>query len=249
MPETKSHVRNSENLTISIVSHGHGAMVTSLLSDLAMHRGSATTVIVTLNIPETLAIDASGFPFQVQIIRNSAPKGFGANHNAAFTQCKGGYFCILNPDIRIREDPFPALIEELARARVGLVAPKILNPSGDIEDSARHFPTAGSLTRKLLGVGPGLDHNIGQKAISPDWVAGMFMLFRSSVFQELLGFDERYFLYYEDVDLCRRLRKRGYEVLLVPTVSAVHDARRESHRNLRHLSWHLVSIARFLLSG
>jgi N-acetylglucosaminyl-diphospho-decaprenol L-rhamnosyltransferase len=69
------------------------------------------------------------------------------------------------------------------------------------------------------------------------------------VFRELRGFDERYFLYYEDVDLCRRLRKRGYEVVLVPSASAVHDARRESHRNLRHLSWHLASIARFLRSG
>ena len=74
------------------------------------------------------------------------------------------------------------------------------------------------------------------------------MLFRSSVFHALHGFDERYFLYYEDVDLCRRLRKRGYDIRLVPSVRAVHNARRESHRSLRHLRWHLASIVRFLLS-
>jgi GT2 family glycosyltransferase len=70
----------------------------------------------------------------------------------------------------------------------------------------------------------------------------MFMLFRSAVFAELQGFDERYYLYYEDVDLCRRLRGRGYDVRLVPSVSATHDARRESRRSLRHLRWHIASM-------
>jgi len=100
----------------------------------------------------------------------------------------------------------------------------------------------------LFGLTAGFDYRIEQAALSPDWVAGMFMLFRSPVFDELQGFDERYFLYYEDVDLCRRLRNRGYEVRLVPSISAVHDARRESHQSLRHLRWHLASILRFFLS-
>ncbi len=74
------------------------------------------------------------------------------------------------------------------------------------------------------------------------------MLFRSEVYSELAGFDERYFLYYEDVDLCRRLRRRGYDVRLLPSVSAVHDARRESRRSLRHLRWHLASMLRFMVT-
>jgi hypothetical protein len=243
-----SSVLRPSLVSVSIVSHGHGALVAALLADLAAHCGSAIRVIITLNIPETLATGASKFPFPVQLITNSAPKGFGENHNAAFRQCDGAYFCVLNPDIRIHEDPFPALIKELGHPRVGVVAPKIVDPAGNIEDSARHFPTPGFLARKLFGFGARLDHTIGQTVISPDWVAGMFMLFRSSVFHALHGFDERYFLYYEDVDLCRRLRKRGYDIRLVPSVRAVHNARRESHHSLRHLRWHLASIVRFLLS-
>ena len=107
---------------------------------------------------------------------------------------------------------------------------------------------AAILARKLFGLASGLDYEVGQTALSPDWVAGMFMLFRAPVFGELHGFDERYFLYYEDVDLCRRLRSRSYEVRLLPTISVVHDARRESHRSLRHMRWHLASILRFILS-
>ncbi len=246
--ENQSSVAEPNRVTISIVSHGHGAMVSSLLSDLALHCRSGISVILTLNIPESAAIGDATLPFPVKVIRNASPRGFGVNHNAAFEVSKSAYFCVLNPDIRIDIDPFPPLIDELAGPRVGVVAPKIMSPAGNIEDSARHFPTVGFLARKLFGLAAGLDYSIGQTVLSPDWVAGMFMLFRTAVFEELQGFDERYFLYYEDVDLCRRLRKRGYEVRLVPSISAVHDARRESHRSLRHLRWHLASILRFFLS-
>jgi N-acetylglucosaminyl-diphospho-decaprenol L-rhamnosyltransferase len=242
----KTQAPAAHNVTISIVSHGHGAMVSSLLADLALYCNPSISVIVTLNIPESAEI-GDALPFSVKLIRNASPRGFGANHNAAFEESNSAYFCVLNPDISIKKDPFPSLIDALANPRVGVVAPKIVSPMGDIEDSARHFPTIGFLAGKLLGLTTGIDYEIGQTVLSPDWVAGMFMLFRAPVYAELQGFDERYFLYYEDVDLCRRLRKRGYEILLVPTVSAVHDARRESHRSLRHLRWHLASLLRFLV--
>jgi GT2 family glycosyltransferase len=235
-------------VTVSIVSHGHGAMIAALLADLAAHCGAGINVILTFNIPESTALGDAALPYPLKVIRNAAPRGFGANHDAAFRECSDGYFCVLNPDIRIDRNPFPALVDELRAVGVGVAAPKILNPAGTIEDSARRFPTTGFLVRKLLGRSTDLDYDIGQGAISPDWVAGMFMLFRTPVFAQLQGFDERYFLYYEDVDLCRRLRKLGYEVRLVPSVSAIHDARRDSHRTLRHLRWHLASVLRFLLS-
>ncbi len=223
-------------------------MITALLADLGTHCGADISVILTFNIPESTAIGDAELPFPVKVIRNAAPTGFGANHNAAFRECDNAYFCVLNPDVRLDGNPFPALVAELAAPNVGVAAPKIVSPAGNVEDSARHFPTVGFLARKLFGLATGLDYSIGQTVLSPDWVAGMFMLFRAPVFAELGGFDERYFLYYEDVELCRRLRNHGYDVRLVPSVRAVHDARRDSHRNLRHLRWHLASILRYLLS-
>ena len=73
----------------------------------------------------------------------------------------------------------------------------------------------------------------------PDWVGGMFMLFSREMFSAIRGFDERYFLYYEDVDLCARLTLRGYKVCLTPKSKVIHQAQRTSHRNLRYLRWHL----------
>jgi GT2 family glycosyltransferase len=84
--------------------------------------------------------------------------------------------------------------------------------------------------------------------VYPDWVSGFFMLCRSSAFRELGGFDERYFLYYEDIDLCTRARLAGWKNAWLPGVTVVHDARRRSHRDAKYLLWHLRSIARFFAS-
>lgn len=235
-------------ITVSIVSHGHGAMILPLLSDLAGHCARDTEVILTLNIPETLAMDGSSFPLPTRIVRNPVPKGFGANHNAAFAMSQPGVFCVMNPDIRIAENPFPVLLDELAKVGVGVVAPRIVDPSGKLEDSARRFPTPWFLVRKAFGRVSFLDYAVAESPISPEWIAGMFMAFRSEVFQDLGGFDEKYFLYYEDVDLCWRLRKRGLDIRLVPAACATHDARRQSRRSIRHMRWHLSSMLRFLLS-
>jgi len=248
MPEYASSADNSAQVTVSIVSHGHGSLVSSLLDDLATHCGRDIGVILTLNISESVTMGEGAYPFPVELIRNEAQKGFGANHNAAFEHCRSAYFCVLNPDIRISENPFPQLVETLRNRKVGVVAPRILDPLGNIEPSARRFPTPWFIVRKLFHSTAGLESRPEQTALSPDWVAGTFMLFRSEVYFELTGFDERYFLYYEDVDLCRRLRRRGYDVRLLPSVSAVHDARRESRRSLRHLRWHLASMLRFMVT-
>ena len=83
-------------------------------------------------------------------------------------------------------------------------------------------------------------------ATQADWLAGMFMLFRSDAYRTVGGFDEAYFLYYEDVDLCHRLRASGASVMFEPGAEVVHDARRASRRNPRLAMHHLAGIFRFL---
>jgi GT2 family glycosyltransferase len=222
-------------------------MVGSLIGDLAAITETRLEIILTQNIPEVRNYFSGAIPFNTVRIKNAKPKGFGANHNAAFGHAKGDFFCVLNPDIRIPRNPFPALLAELSRPKIGVAAPRILGPTGGIEDSARRFPTAAFLLRKALEDAPIIDYPTVDKPISPDWVAGMFMLFRREIFAEVGGFDESYFLYYEDVDLCRRLRRRGLDVRMVPSVDVIHDARRASRRSLRYLRWHIESMLRYFL--
>jgi len=233
-------------ISISIVSHRQGSLAEQLLSDLRVHCATPLEVILTVNVTETLPFDAEQFDFPVKILMNTSAKGFAANHNAAFRHARAEYFCVLNPDVRLERDPFPALFAQLADLKIGVASPLILNPSGEIEDNARRFPTLFSILKKALLRRRELEYEITGAPFYPDWIAGMFMVFRAEVFKALSGFDEHYFLYYEDVDLCLRLRHAGYEVILLPQVSAIHDARRQSHRSVRYLLWHASSLLRFL---
>ena len=234
-------------VSISVVSHLQGALLPNLLADIAAQCDTPVEVVVTLNMPEDLQFDPGAYPFPIRIIKNEIRKGFGANHNAAFRLAFGEHFCVLNPDVRFASNPLPALIEALADHSVAVAAPLIVNPAGEIEDSTRRFPTPFSILAKLVFGSRGPDYPVGSGILYPDWIAGMFMLFRAEVYRECEGFDEGYFLYYEDVDLCWRLSRSGMRRVMVPAVRAIHDARRTSHRNVRYLTWHLRSMLRFFL--
>jgi N-acetylglucosaminyl-diphospho-decaprenol L-rhamnosyltransferase len=234
-------------VSISIVSHGQAELVADLLADLQQHCATSIEVIITLNIPEDLPFRPDDFRFPVRVIENPKVQGFGANHNAAFKHAGADYFCVLNPDVRVEDDPFPELITVLEDTSVAIAAPLVVSPEGTIEDSARRFPTPLSIISKLSSRAPRLDYEPGSSPSFPDWVAGMFMLIRSATFREARGFDERYFLYYDDADLCWRVRRAGLQIVHVPSVRVIHAARRASHRDLRYMKWHLTSMVRFFL--
>ena len=236
-------------ISISVVSHTQLHLIHVLLEDIKQYCvADHLEVILTLNLAEKLPFNLQDFPFTVKIITNAAPKGFAANHNAAFAQAQGEFFCVVNPDIRLKGDPFPALMQCLLEQNAGVAAPLILNEQGKVEDSARAFPTPLSLLGKALGLRTQLDYAIGNQLLFPDWLGGMFLLFPSVVFRKMGGFNERFFLYYEDVDLCARLFLSGYRAVLNPAVPVIHEARRASHRNFKYLRWHLASMTRFIFS-
>lgn len=239
---------------ISIVSHGQADLVLALLNDIErMEQGNRIQLILTLNLPESLPFEGRPFSFPLHIIRNTQPKGFGANHNAAF-RCAEleqdfEYFCVLNPDIRLTQAVLsPLTLTLAAQTGAALVAPRVVNAQGVTENSARRLPTPLGILAKAFHFLLARDFPSEKSCDNPDWVAGMFMLFRASAFASVDGFDPRYHLYYEDVDMCCRLHLSGNSIILDSSVSVIHDARRSSHRNLRYLRWHLASMARFFTS-
>lgn len=235
-------------ISISVVSHGQADLVGKVLADLAHFPDSPSfEVILTKNIPEQLPFSIGHFPYPIKVLENSSPKGFGTNHNGAFQLAEGEFFCVLNPDIHMPANPFNLLLEALERRQAAVIAPAVLSPTGEIEDSMRQFPTPLTLAGKMLGWGDGrYSFSVGAEAFTVDWVGGMFMLFRAEDYKHVGGFDEGFFLYYEDVDICARLWKSGRRVLACPRVQVIHDARRDSRNNLRYMRWHVASMIRFL---
>jgi len=242
------------DIHLSIVSHGHARHLEPLFASLAeMPSSHRYQVTLVKNVAEAnLILQQQSFP--VRVIDNARPRGFGQNHNMAFrmppfaNQCD--YFVVLNPDTQPRGDLFAELASQLDRlAKPGVIAPAVFSPYGEREDSARELPTIGRLLRKLLGETGSWSVPTDNGLFSPDWVAGMCMVFPHKAFREIGGFDERYHLYYEDVDICSRLWLAGYSVWVDPVQSIVHAAQRHSRKDLRYLRWHLASIVRFFASG
>lgn len=229
-------------ITVSLVSHGHGPMVNQLVRQL-FACPEVAQIILTRNIPDATPLVQHE---KLTIVDNHDPAGFSTNHNAAFGRCRTPYFCVINPDIDLVDNPFPALLACLAQDGAALVAPLVLAPDGNIEDSIRRFPTLVSLLQKASGGNDGrYQVGLGQESFCPDWVGGMCMLFRSASFGQMGGFDTGYYLYYEDVDICARFWKAGLRVIACPSVYVVHDARRESRRCWRFRRWHLASMVRY----
>ncbi len=199
----------------------------------------------------------------LELIASPRNRGYAAGVNAAAAAMPGRDVLLLNPDV---EPPGPeavaALREFLAvHPRAGLVAPRLVGRDGEPQVSARRFPTVaamlGSMSR-LSGVRPlrrSYAHYLAPShspaAAVVDWVIGAAMLLRRGPFDELGGWDERFFLYMEDADYCRRLARAGWEVWLEPAVTAVHDYARASSDPSANVvsSWarrqHIASLARF----
>ena len=236
-------------LTISIVVHNQANIARHLLDDIkAINDQQSLEVVFTVNTDEEVLFKPHYYSFPLKIIRNKHPKGYGANHNHAFKYSHGEFFCVLNPDIRLIDNPFNVLLDCLKVYGNGVAGPMILNPAGLPENSARLFPTPASILKKAIGGNPGLDYPHPQTVLEPDWIGGMFMLFTRECYEMIQGFDERYFLYYEDVDICARLKMAQMPVIQCPDAKAIHDGRGDSHHSLKYLQWHFRSMARFFLS-
>lgn len=233
--------------SISIVSHNSGELIAELFKDLCKTLPNETEVILTINVPENESYLSEGIYLPLRVIRNISPLGFGANHNQAFASACGEKFIILNPDIRIRGNPWHAL-DSAFDPDTGACAPLVLSPAGTIEDSVREYPTLGRLFRRVVLRDRSPDYLVPSKhdSVNVAWAAGMFVMFDSESFREIGGFDTRYFMYLEDVDICKRLHTAGKKVLWVPQCSVIHNAQRASGRSWQHLRWHVRSVVRYL---
>ncbi|MCX6782108.1 MAG: glycosyltransferase family 2 protein [Candidatus Magasanikbacteria bacterium] len=178
----------------------------------------------------------------LRVLRQERNMGFGYSHNRAFEAVTAKYYFILNPDTE-----FPAGQNFLRRLvkfmdenpKIGMAGPKIFYPDGSLQYSCYRFPSffqpvfsrtsAGQTETGKKATGRYLmkdfDHNL---SIPVDWVMGSAMIFRRAAYEQIGGFDERYFMYAEDSDLCRRLWEAGWAVYYVHDIHLRHTHGRAS---------------------
>ena len=195
-----------------------------------------TRVVVTLNVPEAdPPVPSLGWPFVLQIIRNLRGQGFGTNHNCALAEGPEELVCILNPDVSWGTvDPFIVLARAALGGGVGCAYPEQRDGAGGLQDFERELPTPGALWMRYA---------LGRRETRVDWINGACMVLPRSAWEAVGGFDESYFMYCEDVDLCLRLRLAGLALVRAP-VQVLHDGQRASHRRVRAFGWHVSSLLR-----
>jgi GT2 family glycosyltransferase len=187
------------------------------------------------------------FAPHARLHRNDENVGFARGMNQGLAATSGTLVLIMNPDCRLTAGAFDALRAELERSpSCAIAGPRILNPDGSLQGSARGDPDmlTGLFGRTtfLRRVFPALAvsrRNVisdaaerNDRSVIVDWLSGACMLARRDALERVEGFDERYFLYWEDADLCRRLRARGYDVKYVPGATAIHNVG-QSSKSLR----------------
>ena len=238
-------------ITLSVVSHGNAEQVGHLLANLQKQEQATSRIqlILTDNLKHDLPdFDASSWA-SLHVLRNDKQLGFAQNHNNAFKIATGEYFAILNPDLIFERPVFDKLITSLHKNRADVIAPKIVDENGIVQDSFRALPSPFEIIRRRL---PGYKFKPYQPdaegLIRPDWMAGMFWLMNADVYRQLGGMDARYRLYLEDVDFCTRARLKGMKLLVDTQVQVRHDAQRSSRRKLYYLFLHIRSAIQFFTS-
>lgn len=236
-------------LTVSVVSHGQGQLLAPLLLQLQEASGLLPMqVIVTLNLPEAAPLIDEDDNFRLTLIVNKSPQGFAENHNAAFRHASAPFFCVINPDVRIEPESLLPLLDCVERLP-GVAGPRVLAPDGDVEDSARRVPSVLRLVGRRWRRRSTPDYSTSRIIQRVDWMAGMCLVFQAQTFRDIGGFDERFHMYCEDVDICLKIHLAGGHVSWVQDSVIVHDAQRASHRNWRYLAWHITSLMRLFGSG
>lgn len=173
------------------------------------------------------------FP-SVTLIRSGGNVGYGPAANRAIRSSRADDILLLNADTIVRPGALAALRGHLAKAGAAtILGPRLFNPDGTYQTSCFHFPTPPHVFLYLSGLFrvitdiPFLNRRSLQRmsadsAVRVPWVLGAALAFHRATFQSLGGFDETFFMYFEEVDLCRRLTEGGGEVLFVPAAEVVH---------------------------
>ena len=173
------------------------------------------------------------FP-SIHLIANNQNLGFAAANNQAFALASGQYIILLNPDAYIRHASIKHCIAFMEQTpQCGLAGGKIISPEGRLEPSARRFPSALSKLLTLSGLSGkfplspilnrhefgGFAHDHPQEV---DWVPGTFTIIRKTMLDAIGAFDERFYIYYEETDLCLRAKKAGWKVFFIHDAEVMH---------------------------
>jgi hypothetical protein len=210
------------DVSISLVNTNSRELLLACLESL---RGVDAEIVVLDNASEDGSAEAvrEQYP-DVRLIEQRHRAGFGANHNTVIRATTGRYVFILNEDTTSDDWGFPEMVAHLdANPRVAALAPRLMYPDGRVQSSAWRFPTPATAALGLLTLGrAGILQSGGSETRDVDWAMAAALLVRREALDEVGIFDEDFFIYSEETDLLRRMRKSGWRTQFFPSVTVTH---------------------------
>jgi GT2 family glycosyltransferase len=225
------------DLSILIVNYNVKEFLLNLLGSIQI---AAKNISIEIIVVDNASDDGSveilrqRFP-DITLIANNKNVGFGAANNQAMRIAKGKYFLLINPDTIVREDTFIKMIEFFEKVpEAGIAGCKVLNPDGSLQLSCRRsFPGPWTSFTKVTGLSTlfpksrilaryNLTYLDENQTYEVDAVSGAFLMMRKEVYKNIGGFDEQFFMYGEDLDLCYRVQKSNYKVFYLHTTEIIH---------------------------
>ena len=249
-------------LSVVIVNYRSGELLNTCLE--ALFRDVDASGIEAFVVNNDRAADLSSIQAlhkrRVQTIQNETNVGFGAAANIGFKESKGEFLLLLNPDVVVRPGSVESLLETMrSRPEVGIALPQLRNRDDSLQYSCRRFYTWKALWmrrgpwRRRFASHPTVRQHLMQdwdhaSLAEVDWGLGAAMLIRRRALAGTQLFDERFFLYFEDVDLCLRLHRAGWKVVYNPAAIMTHQHRRDSAQTgaSRAKLLHLRSLVKFV---
>lgn len=197
------------------------------------------------------------FP-SVIFIENEKNEGFSKANNIGTRTGQGRYFLFLNPDTVVPQGSLEIMVNFIkSHPEAGIIGPQLVFPDGSLQLSCRRFYTISSVLAKRTPLGQVYPFNRKVKNLlmsdwdhftvrEVDWVLAACLMISRELFNTIANFDEKYKMYFEDVDLCFRVSQKGYKIYYVPQARIIHYHQRESARgfNLKTV-WHIRSFARY----
>lgn len=223
----------SRKVAIAIINHNTKELTEACLASINAEQVSEIWVIDNASSDGSVASIAQNFP-DVKIYENRENSGYGHAANIALGLISSPYLFLLNSDTILNDDTIPPLVSFLdANPQVAIAGPKLLNPDGSLQKSAYNEPNPLNLFLQESGVGhivkfiplinriylPGWDHE--QKRDVP-WVLGAALAMRTDALNRVGGFDTDFFMYAEEIDLCKRLLKNGWKISFCPDSTLIH---------------------------
>lgn len=252
---------NKYDITFSIVAYRNYGQIIDAVNSINKYVTDYTKQIIVVDNTEQntkkryqTKIDKLKKMKDVCLIQCDQNCGFGKANNIALKHDAAKYFVICNPDILLIENSFNKIIPYLDNnINIGAIVPKLVDQNGQIEDVYRRnltlydvivryiHPFGMFYKRRLFHTMQDMDYS---KKFNVPFAQGSFIVVRSSVMKKLNGFDERYFMYVEDADLCRRINQIS-KLEYFPETSVIHLWGKGSHKNLKLMKWHIQSMIKY----